>query len=90
MSRGNLSGGISLLYHGCYRSNHGINIYIYMDTNTDHFTLLALRVRDSNLYYQGVPRLFLFFLRLTCFSREGKLSTSMNHCHVWASFNHEH
>ena len=27
--------GISLLYHGCYRSNHGINIYIYMDTNTN-------------------------------------------------------
>ena len=38
MSGGNLRGvyhvrrkfkrGISLLYHGCYRSNHGINIYI--------------------------------------------------------------
>ena len=38
MSRGNLRGvyhvrrkfkrGISLLYHGCYRSNHGINIYM--------------------------------------------------------------
>ena len=26
MSGGNLSGGISLLYHGWYRSNHGINI----------------------------------------------------------------
>ena len=21
--------GVSLLYHGCYHSNHGINIYIY-------------------------------------------------------------
>ena len=30
MSRGNFKRGISLLYHGCYRSNHGINIYIYI------------------------------------------------------------
>ena len=28
MSGGNLRGSISLLYHGCYRSNHDIKIHI--------------------------------------------------------------
>ena len=30
MSRRKFKRGISLVYHGCYRSNHGINIYIYI------------------------------------------------------------
>ena len=27
---------ISLLYHGCYRSNHGINIYISREISIEH------------------------------------------------------
>ena len=30
MSGGNLSGVYQLLYHDCYQSNHGINMYIGM------------------------------------------------------------
>ena len=33
MSGGNLNWGISLLYHGCYRSNHGISMYVGMSSN---------------------------------------------------------
>ena len=37
MSGGNLSGvAISLLYRGCYRSNHGINIFIARNNSKDH------------------------------------------------------
>ena len=50
MSRGNLGvhvyhvrrkfkRGISLLNYGCYRSNHGLNIYIYIRTTSQsHYT----------------------------------------------------
>ena len=30
MSHRKFKRGISLLYHGCYRSNNGINLYIYI------------------------------------------------------------
>ena len=42
MSRGNLSGvyRISLLYHGCYRSNHGIRV-IYSILSKKHPLILV-------------------------------------------------
>ena len=70
MSGGNLS-GISLLYHGCYRSNHGIKqSYILGFAGTAK--LLQIKNKCSHNQYICHSFLFKFIMHVTlqtCFTQ---------------------